>query len=91
MDAIENRAREREPVARAGPAVPSTAGRDPGYNQRYNYGDLPMIPKFLSLDEATHHLYLEGKEGPIRCQVDGSLWEVWQDGRSRWVGNCEVA
>jgi len=54
-------------------------------------GGLPMIPKFLSLDEATHHLYLEGKEGPIRCQVDGSLWEVWQDGRSRWVSNCEVA
>lgn len=42
-----------------------------------------MIPAFLSLDEATHHLYLEGKEGPVRCQVDGCLWEVWQDGRAR--------
>ncbi len=50
-----------------------------------------MIPRFLSLDEATHYLYLEGKEGPIRCQVDGSLWEVWRDGRSRRVSNCEVA
>ena len=37
-----------------------------------------MIPKFLSLDEATHHLYLEGKEGPIRCQVDGSLFTSLQ-------------
>lgn len=51
---------------------------------------IPMNPKFLSLDEATHHLYLEGQEGPIRCQVDGSLWEVWRDGRSRWIRNCEV-
>ncbi|WP_180845904.1 hypothetical protein [Stenotrophomonas maltophilia] len=50
-----------------------------------------MIPTFLSLDEATHHLYLEENEGPIRCHVDGSLWEVWQDGRSRWLSNCEVA
>lgn|GEM_PF-463978 len=62
-----------------------------GNNERDNYGDLPMLPKFISLDEATHHLYLEGKEGPIRCQVDGSVWEVWQDGRSRWVCNSEVA
>jgi len=50
-----------------------------------------MIHKFHSLDEATHHLYLEGKEDPIWCHVDGSLWEVWRDGRSRWVSNSEVA
>jgi len=50
-----------------------------------------MISEFLSLDEATHHLYLEGREGPIRCLVDGSVWDVWRDGRSRWVSSSEVA
>lgn len=47
-----------------------------------------MINDFASLDEATHHLYLEGKVGPIRCRVDGSLWDVWLDGRSAWVAEC---
>lgn len=42
-----------------------------------------MVKEFESLDEATHHLYLEGQDGPVRCQVDGCLWEVWQDGRAR--------
>lgn len=82
---------EAEELSRRRVAHLSTAGRDRRNNERYNHGDLPMIPKFPSLDEATHHLYLEGREGPIRCHVDGSVWDVWQDGRSRWVSNCEVA
>ncbi len=42
----------------------------------------PAVPEFQSLDEASHHLYLRGLPGPIRCRVDGSTWDVWQDGRS---------
>ncbi|MCD9086224.1 hypothetical protein [Stenotrophomonas sp. SY1] len=47
-----------------------------------------MNIEFESLDEASHHLYLLGESGPIRCLVDGSIWEVWQDGRSTLVGEC---
>jgi len=43
------------------------------------------IPKFQSLDEAAHHLYLAGDAGPILCSVDGSCWLAWQDGRSKLV------
>jgi len=50
-----------------------------------------MIHEFPSLDEAAHHLYLEGRAGPIRCRVDGSLWDVWIDGQSKWVADCGVA
>ncbi|MBA0223209.1 hypothetical protein D7U74_16815 [Stenotrophomonas maltophilia] len=42
-----------------------------------------MIPDFQSLDEAARHLRLEGKKGPVRCRVNGNVWEVWQDGRAR--------
>ena len=44
-----------------------------------------MIKQFESLDEATHYLYLDGQEGPIRCRVDDALWDVWADGRSAQV------
>lgn len=50
-----------------------------------------MIHEFPSLDEAAHHLYLEGRAGPIRCRVDGSLWDVWIDGQSKWVADCGAA
>lgn len=49
---------------------------------------MPM--EFQSLDEASHHLYLRGLPGPIRCRVDGSTWDVWQDGRSALVIECEA-
>ena len=49
-----------------------------------------MIPKFPSLDEATHHLYLEGGKA-LSGARSTAAWDVWQDGRSRWVSNCEVA
>lgn len=53
-------------------------------------GDQSMTPDFESLDEASHDLYLRGQPGPIRCRVDGSIWDVWQDGRSALVGEIEV-
>lgn len=43
------------------------------------------VPKFESLDEAAHHLYLAGEVGPILCHVDDSSWLAWQDGRSKLV------
>ncbi|MET4572456.1 hypothetical protein ABIA68_001290 [Stenotrophomonas rhizophila] len=45
-----------------------------------------MIRTFESLDEAAHHLYLEGLDGPLRCCVDSVLWDVWVDGRYVLVG-----
>lgn len=53
-------------------------------------GERPIAPEFQSLDEASHHLYLRGEPGPIRCRVDGSTWDVWQDGRSSLVRECET-
>ncbi|QNR96188.1 hypothetical protein ICJ04_11590 [Stenotrophomonas sp. 169] len=46
---------------------------------------MSVIPEFLSLDEAAHHLYVAGDAGPILCSVDGSRWLAWQDGRSKLV------
>lgn len=71
--------------------VKSCPRPEPSNPESREHGDDTMIPAFLSLDEATHHLYLAEMEGPIRYRVDFSLWDVWQDGRSRWVSNCEVA
>ncbi|WP_158003727.1 hypothetical protein [Stenotrophomonas geniculata] len=50
-----------------------------------------MIRDFASLDEAAHYLYLAEKPGPVRCRVDGSVWDVWRDGRSVFVQDGEVA
>jgi len=56
----------------------------------YNSGEQTMPLEFQSLDEASHHLYLGGHPGPIRCRVDGSTWDVWQDGRSALVSESDA-
>lgn len=58
--------------------------------QASSNAEAPLAPEFKSLDEASHNLYLRALPGPIRCRVDGSIWDVWQDGRSELVRESDA-